>query len=485
MREVVKWKTPAGWIIFIIGFFLVIGGIGQFVSASIKTKGQEDSQINEQDVTIVPIDSHISKRITTKQGEQYTYVIESPELAGEETNRSINLWITEQIETFLTDVRETPSEIAGHSELHLKMEVLPNTETYYTLVFKIYTDFGGETGRHFVKAFNIDIEKDQFLTIGEMFDLAGKGEHFETAVLDELHQNQEIQEAVNVEALKQWILEPESWEWSLDLEEFTLYIDEADLFSGFAQVIEVRVPIEKLYFILHEEMESFLDMPYEQKQEMANIIQLEQMKRNPEGKYVALTFDDGPKPEVTPGILETLKKHQAKATFFMLGKQVNNHPELARKVVEEGHEIGNHSKSHPNLAKLGPSQIKAEMEYTKKKIEEATGVTPYLIRPPYGAYNDYLIQYAKDHGSPVILWSVDSLDWKIRNAWSVKYKIENGISPGGIVLMHDIHSTTADALPHLLSQLAKEGYQFVTVSQLLQWQEQTGTGPHFGIVKSR
>ena len=123
------------------------------------------------------------------------------------------------------------------------------------------------------------------------------------------------------------------------------------------------------------------------------------------------------------------------------------------------------------------------MNYTKEKIVEATGITPRLLRPPYGAYNDHFLTYAKDYGDSIILWSVDSLDWKSRNAFSVKKKVESSVAPGGIVLMHDIHPSTADALPSLLTQLEKEGYQFVTVSQLLNWKKEQGIGPHFGSLK--
>ncbi|MBW8351788.1 polysaccharide deacetylase family protein [Bacillus sp. IITD106] len=167
----------------------------------------------------------------------------------------------------------------------------------------------------------------------------------------------------------------------------------------------------------------------------------------------------------------------------MLGNQVDYYQNLARQIAEEGHEIGNHSKSHSNLKNMNLEQIRNELDFTNNKIKEATGITPKLIRPPYGSYNDSVIKYAKDHDDSIILWSVDSLDWKSRNAKSVNQVVQSTITNGAIVLMHDIHQETADALPQLLTALEAEGYQFVTVSQLLEWKEENGVGPHFGSIK--
>ena len=180
-------------------------------------------------------------------------------------------------------------------------------------------------------------------------------------------------------------------------------------------------------------------------------------------KYVALTFDDGPNKTVTPRILETLKKHDVKATFFMLGSSVEEAPELAKAVLKEGHEIGNHSYGHENLSKMTGVEAEANINKANQLIKDATGHEPLTIRPPYGARNAELEQLS---AQPMILWGVDTLDWKTRNAASTLKEVQQHVYPGAIVLMHDIHPTTADALDAVLTYLQQQGYTCVTVSQL-------------------
>ncbi len=199
----------------------------------------------------------------------------------------------------------------------------------------------------------------------------------------------------------------------------------------------------------------------------------------PDGKYIALTFDDGPSSKVTPRVLQTLKQHEAKATFFMLGSRVEMYPNIAAQVAAEGHEIANHTFSHPNLKKLTHKEMREEIDKTNSIIEVATGITATLFRPPYGVYNQDILNYTNANNYTTILWSVDSLDWKSRNPAKIKEEILNNVSNKSIVLMHDIHTATAEALPELLITLKKEGYEFVTVSELLTLQEEK-VDPYFG-----
>lgn len=200
---------------------------------------------------------------------------------------------------------------------------------------------------------------------------------------------------------------------------------------------------------------------------------------NPDGKYVALTFDDGPSSKVTPRILQTLEQHDAKATFFMLGNRVEMYPTIAAQVAAEGHEIANHTFSHPNLKKLSHKEMTEEIEKTNKLIEISTGVTPTLFRPPYGIYSQDILNYTASNNYSTILWSVDSLDWKSRNPAAIKKEILSNITNRSIVLMHDLHTATAEALPELLMTLKQEGYEFVTVSELLTLQNEK-VDPYFG-----
>src|SRR5699024_12118157 len=151
--------------------------------------------------------------------------------------------------------------------------------------------------------------------------------------------------------------------------------------------------------------------------------------------------------------------------FYMLGNQVKANPRIARDVANRGHEIASHSVSHADLTGLGPNGVDKEFAKAKSIIKKTTGVTPRTFRPPYGAINQNVKNKAKKYNQPLILWSVDSLDWKYRSKSAVHSRVMNNVHPGAIVLLHDIHSTTADSLPSILKDLKNQGYEFVTVDR--------------------
>ena len=186
------------------------------------------------------------------------------------------------------------------------------------------------------------------------------------------------------------------------------------------------------------------------------------------GNYVAMTFDDGPHPQNTTRLLDILRARNVKATFYVIGRSVELYPQVVRRTVAEGHEIGNHSHTHRLLSKLGDSELRQEMIRCRDAVGRAAGVQPRTMRPPYGG----LLQRQRElvhseFGYPTILWSVDPLDWKNRNSSLITSRILAGASAGGIVLAHDLHATTVDAMPATLDGLLRRGFKFVTVSQLL------------------
>ncbi|MFQ3578145.1 MAG: polysaccharide deacetylase family protein [Verrucomicrobiia bacterium] len=188
--------------------------------------------------------------------------------------------------------------------------------------------------------------------------------------------------------------------------------------------------------------------------------------------YIALTFDDGPHPVHTPKLLDTLGRERVKATFFVLGRLVEQYPEVARRIVREGHEIANHTWSHPNLAKMSDAAVERELTRTSAAIFKATGVRPTSMRPPFGAFTQRQRSWVKSHlDLYCIMWSVDPLDWKIRNAESVRSKLVGGAHNGAILLAHDIHPTTVQAMPGTIRQLKDRGFQFKTVAELIELEE--------------
>lgn len=183
-------------------------------------------------------------------------------------------------------------------------------------------------------------------------------------------------------------------------------------------------------------------------------------------KMVALTFDDGPDPKTTPQALDILKKYGAKATFFMVGQNIAGNEAIVKRVHNEGHQIGIHTWDHPVLTKLPLESAQKEILDTQTAINNVIGIKPTITRPPYGAINA-TIQNSVDQS--FIMWNVDSLDWKTRNTKAIMQEIAK-TQPGSIILMHDIHQTSIDALPSVIQYLQNNGYTLVTVDELLEGQ---------------
>jgi peptidoglycan/xylan/chitin deacetylase (PgdA/CDA1 family) len=187
-----------------------------------------------------------------------------------------------------------------------------------------------------------------------------------------------------------------------------------------------------------------------------------------DGPYIALTFDDGPSEKLTPRLLDLLGQHHIHATFFVIGENVAQHPEIVQRAAREGHEIGNHSWSHPNLAKMSDDVIRSQIKRTEEAITGAIGSRPVLLRPPYGSLATRQKHFIHDElGYEIILWDVDPLDWKEPGPNIVSSRILKETRPGSIVLSHDIHAQTIQAMPATLTELEAKGFKFVTVSELL------------------
>lgn len=189
---------------------------------------------------------------------------------------------------------------------------------------------------------------------------------------------------------------------------------------------------------------------------------------NVEGPFVALTFDDGPHPQNTPRLLDMLKQRGVKATFFVVGQNAAEHPDILKRIAAEGHELANHSYTHPVLASKSEAALREELDKTHQAVLKSTGVTMKVMRPPYGALSEPQRRWTHaNFGYRIILWDVDPLDWKYRDAARVQSEILAHTKAGSIILSHDIHKSTVDAMPETLDALASRGFKFVTVSEIL------------------
>lgn len=247
----------------------------------------------------------------------------------------------------------------------------------------------------------------------------------------------------------------------LDLEGFRYYL-EADgrMFTGWKDMDE-----KTYYFEQDGKMatgEIYLGMSKCTFDQEGVFQSMEASSVDPSRPMLALTFDDGPGKR-TGELLEVLAANQAHATFFMLGKNVPKYQGEVRRMKEIGCEIGSHSFDHPRLSKMDEAGIRDQLDRTNQNLQAAAGQNASVVRPPYGAIGDTLKQVV---GAPMILWNIDTLDWKTRNAQATIDNVLNSAKDGDIILMHDIHSETVDAAVQLIPQLIARGYQLVTVSEM-------------------
>src|SRR5216110_820747 len=205
-----------------------------------------------------------------------------------------------------------------------------------------------------------------------------------------------------------------------------------------------------------------------------------------DGPYIALTFDDGPNATLTPKLLDLLAARHLKATFFVVGQNAADHPDILKRAVREGHEIANHSWSHPNLGKMSDDAVRRELQKTEDAIVAAIGKKPTFMRPPYGSITANQKRWINNEfGYRIIIWDVDPLDWKRPGPSVVCNRILKETRPGSIVLSHDIHPGTIEAMPSTFDQLQAKGFKFVTVSELIRMlvpqPPQPSTGTHVSV----
>ena len=195
------------------------------------------------------------------------------------------------------------------------------------------------------------------------------------------------------------------------------------------------------------------------------------------GPYVAMTFDDGPHPTLTPKLLDILAKRNVRCTFFVLGPLVERYPHIVKRMVDEGHEVANHTMTHRDIRRMPLGRMHRELKDCHNAIVEACGQEPLVFRPPGGGYNDRLMNIIhEEYGYATILWSVDSNDWRRPGVDKVVRTLVNGAHDGAILLAHDIHTPTIQAMPRAIDGILEKGFTFVTMSQLVGLEKSQGEG---------
>ena len=412
--------------------------------------------------------------------ESAPFALQYPQSEHSSFNKKVNTYVEDAKDNYLNELTEHKQQDGKFSsELNISFETFSHHSGMYSFVLVNSTYTGGENGSTEIVSFRLNPKTGKHISIEDVFnhDL-DKLEIVAEAVREKL---------VNDEAIKDYLLVDEMnlhtkpiWtnfnNFALTNDSIVFYFDKYKLADGAAGVPIISIPIKNINELLAAEFKFQKDPVPDKKVKKPKELDENPVANKdedqsdstedvtiPPAKQVALTFDDGPDPKVTTHILSTLKKYNAKATFFMLGSRVEYYPEIAKNVEEAGHEIGNHTWNHPDLTKASIKKINKEITSTSSIIKDVTGKKATVFRPPYGAENDFV---RAQTDLPSILWDVDTMDWKHRNADQLLTQVKKNTKDGSIILMHDIHQSTADGLDAVLDYLKSEGYTFVTVSEL-------------------
>lgn len=413
--------------------------------------------------------SGIRSKFVTRDNKREKVSIEYPITENEKINRLISESIDKidrdfQNTVLLATVFDKPmTETIGY-------QVTYNTSEALSIVVNIKQDMNGAHPASMTQFWTFDKKSGEVVGLADFTEQSDESAEAiisaaKNSISQTIKQRQQpeidLNEIINKEALSNFIItnNGNSLAWPLG---------QASLLPSSYGELTITVPISSV--------SKYLQNPTARK--LANIPKPPEPKPEPApapaaptpapttgNKVIALTFDDGPGP-YTAHLLDILDQYGAKATFFLIGSKVSGQASVVRSIQARGHQLGNHSWSHPELPKLSVDQIAGEIDRTNEAIRQATGVKPSILRPPYGAVNGVVLEQLRLRNMSSILWSVDTRDWADRNSQIVCSRAVAGARPGAVILMHDIHQTSVNAVPCILSSLKQQGYSFVTIQRL-------------------
>ena len=414
--------------------------------------------------------SGIRSKFVTRDNKREKVSIEYPITENEKINRLISESIDKidrdfQNTVLLATVFDKPmTETIGYQVTH-------NTSEALSIVVNIKQDMNGAHPASMTQFWTFDKKSDEVVSLADFTEQSDEAaEAIISAAKDNISQiikqrqqpEIDLNEIINKEALSNFIItnDGNALAWPLG---------QASLLPSSYGELTITVPISSV--------SKYLQNPTARK--LANIPKPPEPKPEPApapaaptpapttgNKVIALTFDDGPGP-YTEKLLDILDKYDAKATFFLIGSKVSARANTLRRMQSRGHQLGNHSWSHPELNKVSAEQLASEIDQTNNAIKQAVGTKPNIIRPPYGAFNRAVLEQFRQRGMSAVVWSVDTRDWADRNSEIVCSRAVAGARNGAVILMHDIHQTSVNAVPCILNSLKQQGYSFVTVQNLI------------------
>lgn len=361
--------------------------------------------------------------------------------------------LDQQIKQYVFDIKQefetqiSESLTLNSSELNIDYEYWKVGNRYHNITLTTFINSNTLAHpMHEIKTFVYDSNTNQFLTLDDITNI--NLANIKTELL------KKHKDCILIDALENTVtnFNKNQIKFTFTDQSITLYFNPYEIATGSCGFIKYEV-ISPLFKI---------EIPNQQKIEKTFEYHPSKKKLSITKPTIALTFDDGPS-QYTKEIVELLNKYNANATFFILGNKVNNYQETLKFLLQNGNELGNHSYNHKQLTKLSEQELKQQIESTNKIVKDTLNYDIHFLRPTYGAITN---QLKKHIDMEVILWNVDTKDWKLRNSKAIAKKALSDIKDGNIVLMHDIYKTTLQALKIILPELEKQGYQIVTVSEL-------------------
>ena len=413
--------------------------------------------------------SGIRSKFVTRDNKREKVSIEYPITENEKINRLISESIDKidrdfQNTVLLATVFDKPmTETIGYQVTH-------NTSEALSIVVNIKQDMNGAHPASMTQFWTFDKKSGEVVSLADFTEQSDEAAEAiisaaKNSISQTIKQRQQpeidLNEIINKEALSNFIItnNGNALAWPLG---------QASLLPSSYGELTITVPISSVSKYLQNPTARKLaniPKPPEPKPELAPAPAAPTPAPTTGNKVIALTFDDGPGP-YTAHLLDILDQYGARATFFLIGSKVSGQASVVRSIQARGHQLGNHSWSHPELPKLSVDQIAGEIDRTNEAIRQATGVKPSILRPPYGAVNGVVLEQLRLRNMSSILWSVDTRDWADRNSQIVCSRAVAGARPGAVILMHDIHQTSVNAVPCILSSLKQQGYSFVTIQRL-------------------
>lgn len=411
--------------------------------------------LEEIDEIESPVREYGEEKSQTLFGEKLVVNALYPETGIRELDSETELWINNLISAYQLEVAENKPEYTA--ELLLSYESFLYDDKYVSVKLsgELITSYLAHPVE-IIKTFNGSIETGELLSLDELISSEEK------TVLTE-----KLTEKANIE--KEFLDDKVFDNWLLTKEGLVVVLPQGEYLPMSEGTKKVLFSFSDLQGMFSADTKE--EFGEEENKEVSAIPSIpEKQTVDPTKPMVALTFDDGPGAH-TERLLEIFRTYGGKGSFFVVGNMIGNRPDTIKRIVADGHEIGGHSFNHRQFTNLSKEEISDQIMKTRAQIYNLTGVDSRIVRPPYGAVNDTVRGVGKELDVSYVNWSVDTLDWKNKDATKIYNHIMESTSDGDIILCHDLHKTTVDAMEKVIPALIQKGYQLVTVSELLESKE--------------